>query len=409
MRIPAGNPFFSAILGIMKSFKSTVYACYIGYITQAVVNNYAPLLFVTFRNIWGLSLKSLGLLVSVNFVTQICTDLFSAKYADRIGYRNMLVSAHVFAAAGLVLLGVLPEVLPPFAGLCIAVMLYAVGGGIIETLISPVLDGCPADDKASAMSLLHSFYCWGSVLTIAGSVLLFRIFGLSSWRTIACIWALIPLFNVFFFRMVPIRTQAEEGNGMSGRELFGNTTFRMLVILMICAGCAELSMSQWASAFAETALHISKTAGDLAGPCFFAVLMGISRIVHASISSKVDLNRYMRFSALLCVSGYLLACLSPWPALSLLGCGICGYSVGVMWPGTFSLAGKSLSKGGTAMYALLAFAGDIGCSFGPWLVGFVSAAAGDDLKTGLLAAVFFPALMFFCLNYFREKKVMNVR
>ncbi len=387
----------------MRSFKATIGACYIGYITQAIVNNYAPLLFVTFHHTWGISLEHLGLLVSINFMTQLLTDLFSAKYADRIGYRPMLVFSHICASAGLVLMGILPDMLSPFAGLSIAVMLYAIGGGIIETLISPVLDGCPADDKASAMSLLHSFYCWGSVMTIAGSVLLFHMFGLSAWRRIACHWAVIPLINVFNFMSVPIRTQTEAGMGMSGRELFRDHTFRKLVILMICAGCAELSMSQWASAFTETALHVSKTAGDLAGPCFFAVLMGISRIVHASISGRTDLNRYMRFCALLCVCGYLLACLSPYALLSLLGCGICGYSVGVMWPGTFTVAGESLKNGGTAMFALLAFAGDIGCSLGPWLVGLVSAAAGDDLKTGLLCAAFFPALMFFCLGTFRTR------
>lgn len=379
---------------IQNDYRHTIAASYIGYITQAIVNNFAPLLFLTFRGEYGIPLGKIGLLVTLNFGTQLLVDLLSAKYVDRIGYRISIVAAHVFAAAGLIGLGVLPDLLPdPYLGICLAVILYAVGGGLTEVLISPIVEACPTDGKSAAMSLLHSFYCWGSVLVVVVSTILFSVLGIGAWRTVACLWAVIPVFNAFYFSQVPIAALVEDGESMTIGDLFRSNIFWILALLMICSGASEQSMSQWASAFAESGLHVSKAVGDLAGPCFFSILMGTARVVHARFAEKLELSKYLGVCAIICIGSYLAASLSPSAVFSLIGCGICGFSVGAMWPGTFSLASETCPKGGTAMFALLALAGDAGCSLGPTVVGFVSAGFQDDLKKGLLAAIVFPVLL----------------
>ncbi len=379
---------------IRDNYQHTINASYVGYITQAIVNNFTPLLFLTFHKIYGIPLGQIGLLISLNFGTQLLVDFLSAKYVDRIGYRISVVAAHIFAGAGLIGLGALPELLPkPYLGICVAVMLYAVGGGLIEVMISPIVEACPTEGKAAAMSLLHSFYCWGSVLVVLVSTILFSVLGMDAWRLIACLWAVIPLLNAFYFSKVPIAHLVEDGESMTIRELLRTKLFWIFALLMVCSGASELSMSQWASTFAESALHVSKAAGDLAGPCFFAVLMGTARVFHARYAEKLELSRYLGLCSVICIASYLIAALSPAAALSLLGCGICGFSVGAMWPGTFSLAAEKCPRGGTAMFALFALAGDMGCSSGPAVVGFVSAAFHDNLKAGLLAAIVFPVLM----------------
>ncbi|MBQ8108161.1 MAG: MFS transporter [Ruminococcus sp.] len=385
-------------MSLSLDHKHTVAACYIGYITQAIVNNYLPLLFVMFSTRYHLSPDKIGLLVTVNFATQLLVDLISSVAAQRLGTRRLIVAAHALAAAGLVMLGVLPDGLEsPYLGLCISVVVYALGGGLIEVLISPILEGCPAQSKSAAMSLLHSFYCWGSVAVVLSSTAMFSLFGIDFWRIAACIWAVIPLFNMIFFCFVPIYPTVEEGRQMSVKQLLSTGVFWLLAVLMVCAGASELAMSQWASAFAEKGLGVSKTLGDLAGPCFFAVLMGLSRVFHGRYGDKYPLFSYLGVCALLCILGYLVACLSPVPALSLAGCGICGLSVGAMWPGTFSLAAKRCPRGGIAMYALLALAGDCGCAGGPAMVGFITRGMGDDLRSGLIWASIFPAVMIFAL------------
>lgn len=392
------------MISIRTNYKHTVFACYGGYITQAIVNIFTPLLFVTFHRDFGIPLNKIGLLVTVNFGVQLLVDLISAKYAAKIGYRRLIVAAHLLSAAGLVCLGIFPDIFPdPYIGICCAVMLYAVGGGLIEVLISPILEACPSDNKHAAMSLLHSFYCWGSVLVVLVSTVLFRWLGIGSWRVVACLWAVIPLLNGVSFMMVPIDTLEDRGASMSIPELLKTPFFWILAMLMVCAGASELSVSQWVSAFAEKGLHITKEVGDLLGPCMFAVLMGLSRILHAKLAGRMDLRKYLTACAAVCVVSYLLVSLSNHPFLSLLGSGLCGISVGAMWPGIFSLAGERIPKGGTAMFALLALAGDTGCSAGPTLVGYVSSAFGDDLNKGLLSAVAFPCLMLTCLILCRRK------
>ena len=380
------------------TYKTTILACFVGYIVQAIVNNFAPLLFITFQKTYDIPLSQITLLVTVNFAVQLTVDLLSTLFVDKIGYRTSIVIAQFFSAAGLILLTVLPEVMPPFAGILLAVIVYAIGGGIIEVLISPIMESCPTDNKEKAMSLLHSFYCWGHVGVVLISTAFFTIFSIENWRILAYVWALIPLINSVIFIKTPIAPLIADGEkGMTLAELFKSKIFWLLVVMMVCSGACEQAVSQWASAFAEIGLGISKTAGDLAGPMTFAVLMGGARAFYGKYGDKINLDKFMAGSAALCVASYLLASLVPNPIVNLIGCAVCGFSVGIMWPGTFSRAASTLRTGGTAMFALLALAGDLGCSAGPTLVGFVSDNAGGNMKTGILAATLFPAVMLVCL------------
>lgn len=378
------------------NYQHTIYACYIGYICQAIINNFAPLLFLTFQAQFGLTLDRIALLTSVNFAVQLATDAVAAKLADRIGYRASLVAAHLCHIAGFLILCLLPQVLPsPFAGLLLGVCVYAVGGGMIEVLVSPVVEACPTEGKAAAMSLLHSFYCWGQVAVVLLSTLFFACFGLERWPVLGCLWLIVPAAGAVAFSRVPIPTLVPEGKAMPIRSLFSSRSFWLLAVIMVCAGASELAMSQWASAFAEAGLGLSKTVGDLFGPCLFAVLMGSARVFFGLRGGRLNITRWLILSAGFCVLSYLVASLSPWPLLGLGGLALCGLSVGLMWPGTFSLAAERLPAGGTAMYAFLALAGDLGCSAGPGLVGLVS--GGSGLHAGLLAAIVFPALLLLVL------------
>lgn len=376
-------------------YQNTMYACFVGYIVQAIVNNFVPLLFLTFESSYGIPLSQITMLITFNFGIQLLVDLLSAKFVDKIGYRVSIVMAHIFAALGLAGLVVLPDLLPnAFAGLLIAVVIYAIGGGLIEVLISPIMESCPSENKEKAMSLLHSFYCWGHVGVVLLSTLFFWFFGIANWKILALLWVIIPVCNGILFCKVPIAPLIEEGEtGMSLRELCKNRIFWILMLMMMCAGASEQAVSQWASTFAEQGLGVSKTIGDLAGPMSFAILMGSARAFYGKFGDRIDLDKFMQASSLLCIVSYLCISLSPSPLFSLIGCSLCGLSVGIMWPGTFSKASAALRNGGTAMFALLALAGDVGCSGGPTLVGFVTDLASDDLKKGILAGIIFPILL----------------
>ncbi|HIZ22229.1 MAG TPA: MFS transporter [Candidatus Blautia faecigallinarum] len=384
--------------GILKrewNYEHTIKACFIGYIVQAIVNNFAPLLFLVFQSSYDIPLSRITLLITFNFCIQLCVDFLSAGFIDKIGYRAAMILAHILSACGLISLAVLPEILPdPFIGLLLAVMIYAVGGGLLEVLVSPVVEACPTDNKETAMSLLHSFYCWGNVGVVLLSSLYFAAFGTEKWQILAVLWAIIPILNGIFFTKVPIYSLLEEGEkGMSLGDLAKSKTFWLIMLLMLCAGASEQAVSQWASTFAEAELHIPKTAGDLAGPMFFAILMGASRAFYGKYGEKINLDKFMRTSIISCIVSYLLISLSPFPALSFLGFGLCGFSVGILWPGSFSLASQIMPKGGTMLFAMLALAGDLGCSSGPTFVGMVSSATGGGLQKGILTAVIFPAAM----------------
>ena len=389
-----------------NQYNKTVTACFVGYIVQAIVNNFVPLLFLTFQRTYDIPLSQITLLVTFNFGVQLLVDLLAIGFVDKIGYRVSMVIAHILSAAGLLLLNILPELLPSsFAGILIAVMVYAIGGGLLEVLVSPVMEACPSDNKEKAMSMLHSFYCWGHVGVVLLSTLFFRVFGIENWKILAVVWALIPLCNAFVFSKVPIATLMEEGEkGLRIRDLFGLKIFWVLLIMMVCAGASEQAVSQWASTFAEKGLGISKTAGDLAGPMAFAILMGAARAFYGKYGDRIQLDRFMIYSSCLCILSYLGISLLPIPQLSLVACAVCGLSVGIMWPGTFSKAAAALPKGGTAMFALLALGGDLGCSGGPTVVGIVSSALGDNLKMGILVSVIFPVLLLAGIIGLRREK-----
>lgn len=378
-----------------KQYNQTITACFVGYIVQAIINNFVPLLFLTFERTYQIPLSQITLLVTINFGVQLFVDLLSVKFVDKIGYRASMVIAHLCSAAGLVLLTILPEVMSSsFLGILTAVVVYAIGGGLLEVLVSPIVEACPSDHKEKAMSMLHSFYCWGHVGVVALSTLYFYIVGISNWKILAVIWAVIPLANALAFTKVPIAPLLPEGeSGLRMKDLLGMKLFWVLFIMMVCAGASEQAVSQWASTFAEQALGITKTLGDLAGPMAFAILMGTSRLFYGKYGDRIDLDRFMIFSSLLCILAYLGIVLIPVPLVSLAACAICGLSVGIMWPGTFSKASQALRRGGTAMFALLALGGDVGCSGGPTLVGLISSSLNDNLKAGILAAIIFPVLL----------------
>ena len=405
------------------TYKHTTHACYVGSMSQAVVNNLAPLLFVIFQDQFSLSFEQVGRLILLNFGVQLIADVLSVRYVDRIGYRRAAILAHVFCALGLALLGLLPGLLPaPFIGLHAAVITYALGGGLLEVLVSPIVEALPNADKEGAMSLLHSFYCWGQVLVVLVSTAFIRLFGAGLWPLLPLLWALVPFFNLFRFRRVPLVEPAKGEKLMSLSELAHDRMFLIALLLMLCSGAAELSMSQWSSLFAERGLGVPKMLGDLLGPCLFAILMGIGRAAYGIYGSRLNLRYALLFCSGLCILCYLTTVFAPWPLLSLIGCALCGLSVSLMWPGTCSMSAARFPRGGTALFGMLAVFGDLGGSLGPWLTGIVSdaapklpalsglfAAPGADagqlaLKCGLLAAAIFPLLMLIGVSFFRQEK-----
>ena len=391
-----------------KNYKKTLFACYLGFITQAISANFAPLLFITFYKSYNISFGKLALIPTCFYITQIVIDFACTKFVYKVGYRISIIISEITSAIGLIGLAFLPSILPNhFIGIIICVIIYAIGSGLIEVLCSPIVEACPFENKDGMMSLLHSFYCWGAVGVILGSTLFFTIFGLEHWRILACIWALIPLLNVYNFATCPIEPIVEDGKGMTIKELFKTNIFWILIILMICSGSSEAVIAQWASAFTESSLNVSKTIGDLVGPCGFAFFMGLSRVLYVKINKKIDLNIFMTCSGLLCFCCYLLAGLTNIPILGLIGCMLCGFSVGIMWPGSISISSSILPKGGTTMFALLALAGDIGGSIGPMIVGNVSQMMGNNLQIGILSGIGFPIILGISALVIRRWKLKN--
>lgn len=381
-----------------KNYRKTLTACYMGFITQAICANFAPLLFLFFHQNYQIPLDRIGLIPLAFFFTQLIVDVLCARFVDMIGYRKCVIASEVASALGLIGLAFLPELLPdPFAGVLISAVIYAIGSGLIEVLVSPIVEACPFEHKEAVMSTLHSFYCWGSVAVIVLSTLFFTAFGIGAWKIMACIWAVIPVINIYNFAVCPIERLVEDGKGMRIRDLLKLPAFLLAILLMVCAGASELSMAQWASAFAENALGLSKTMGDLLGPCLFAVAMGICRTFYGKYGPKIDLTRFMFASAALCLVCYLLASFSGIAVLGLVGCILCGFSVGIMWPGTISISSAAIPTGGTAMFALLAMAGDLGGAIGPWMVGSAAQAAGDQLRVGMRLGCIFPVVLIIAL------------
>ncbi|MBQ7033739.1 MAG: MFS transporter [Clostridia bacterium] len=387
-----------------KNYKKTLTACYLGFVTQAISANFAPLLFLTFKETYGISLEKIALIPVVFYLTQLLVDFAATKFADKIGYRTCVVASQLVSSLGLILMAILPEIVPvPFMGILISVVFYAIGSGLVEVLVSPIVEACPFENKDGIMSLVHSFFCWGAVGVILGSTVFFALFGIESWKILSFIWALVPLYNAFNFINCPIERLVEDGKSMRIRQLLGVPVFWLMIILMICAGASEATMTQWASAFTESALGVSKTVGDLAGPCLFAVFMGLSRMLYGKMSKKFDLTKTMLLCGTLCAFCYLLASLSASPILGLTGCALCGLAVGIMWPGTICISSQKCPRGGTAMFAFLALAGDLGATVSPAMVGRFSEMAGGNLKIGLLVATVFPIILTFELIFLNRK------
>jgi len=387
-----------------RNYKKTLTACYLGFVTQAISANFTPLLFLTFKKSYGISLEKIALIPFVFYLTQLLVDLAATKFADKIGYRTCVVTSQLLSSAGLVLMAILPELMPiPFAGILISVVLYAIGSGLIEVLLSPIVEACPFENKDKMMSLLHSFYCWGAMGVILGSTAFFALFGIESWKILTFIWALLPLYNTFNFISCPIERLIEDGQSMSIQKLLGVPVFWLMIILMICAGASEATMSQWTSAFTESALGVSKTIGDLVGPCLFAMFMGISRMLYGKMGENFNLAKTMFWCGLLCTVCYLLASLSSSSVLGLAGCALCGLAVGIMWPGTISISSQKCPRGGTAMFAFLALAGDFGATVSPAMVGRFADLSGGNLKVGLFIATIFPILLTLGLLFLNKK------
>lgn len=375
------------------TFKHTLRASYAGYVLQAMTNCYPPLLYVTFSEEFNVPITSMTFLIVLNFLVQLTVDLISTRLVDKIRYRTCIVAGHIFSALGFTGFAVLPFVMPPFAALCLATVLSAIGGGVMEVLVSPLVEACPTENKAASMSLLHSFYCWGTVGVVLFATLYFNLFGADNWRILTACFALFPIVNGFFFTKVPMASLVEDGKGMSLRELFSSKLFVLFLALMFCSGASELAMNQWASAFAESGLKVSKTAGDLIGVCLFSVLMGTARVIFSKIGDEKRILSWIIGCCVICIISYLTAALSPIPILALAGCALCGFSVGIMWPGVYSIAAARLPGGGTPMFALLALFGDLGCTLGPATVGAVASKTSGSLSAGLAVAAIFPALM----------------
>lgn len=391
-----------------NKYKRTVIASYLGYGTQAIVNNLAPLLFVIFQNEFQISVGQIGFLVTFNFLVQILTDYVSAKFVDRIGYKTCIIAAHIFSAVGLMGLGIFPDLFPsPYTGLLVAIAIYAVGGGLIEVLVTPIVEAVPTDSGGASIPLLHASYPLAHAVLVIATTIYLRFAGSEGWRVLPCFWALVPLFNIFLFAVSPVHMLSEKTESISVRKLFSMKLFWLLVILMVCSGASEHSMVQWASYFAEKGLNVSKATGDLIGPCMFAILMGTVRVVYGIKGDKLPIKKTLMVSGILCVASYLTAVFAPHPILSLIGCGVCGISVALMWPGVFTLAAKECPEGGTAMFAYLALAGDLGCGAGPSVVGIVSETFGGQLKFGLLAAILFPIGLLIGIRVLRSKAMTN--
>ena len=375
-------------------YKKTLIACYLGFVTQAISANFTPLLFLTFKTTYGITLEKIAMIPMVFYLTQLFVDYAATKFADKLGYCICVVASQILSAFGIASMSFLPELLPiPFLGILISVILYAIGSGLIEVLVSPIVEACPFENKSGMMSLLHSFYCWGAMGVILGSTLFFTIFGINNWKILTLIWAIIPLYNTLNFIKCPINKLPDSDESRGIRQLFQMPLFCFMILLMVCSGASEACMAQWASAFTESALGVSKTIGDLAGPCLFALFMGVARMLYGKFSEKLDLIKVMLFCGILCTACYLLASLSTLPILGLIGCTLCGSAVGIMWPGSISISSQRCPKGGTAMFAFLALAGDLGAMISPAMVGSLSELAGGNLKIGLFVATIFPIIL----------------
>lgn len=390
------------------NYTPTKISAYVGYFVQAIVNNFLPILFVAFQDIYGIGYEKLGRLIVFNFITQMVTDILSPKIISLLGYRKTAVMCQLIAALGLTLAAVLPNVLPnAYIGIVLAVIVYAFASGLMEVIISPMIEMLPTSNKSGNMSLLHSFYCWGQAITTVGTTLLLSAFGYRGWTYIPLIWAIVPFINAFSFIRVPIVEPQPERKSDSFRVLFSDRRFRVFMLIMLCAGASEIAMAEWASVFAQNALGVSQIAGDLAGPCAFSLFMGLGRLLYAAFSEKISYRSTVIVLGLCCAVCYYIAAFASIPIFALAACALCGFTVSILWPGTISAGAVAFPRGDAVMFSVFAMCGDIGCCIGPWLLGVV--AEHFTLNIGFAVSSFFPLLMVALAIFFiKEQRSVSV-
>ena len=394
-----------------RTFTGTKTACYTGYVVQGIINNIAPLLFVIFSDKFNITLDKLSLLITINFATQLIVDTLSIKFVDSIGYKPLAIVSQGIAFLGLSCLGILPNIMTnSYLGIVISIVLSAIGSGITEVIISPIVESIPGEKKTSEMSLLHSFYCWGQVFVVLLTTVMIKLLGNDLWYVAPVLWAIIPLLNTINFISVPIQPNLTKEEKTPFLKLLFSKQFILCIVIMICSGASEIGMSQWSSYFAEAGLKVTKMTGDLLGPCLFAILMGTGRMIFGFVGEKINLKVALCFSAGLCATCYLGTCFINSPVISLLTCALTGITVSIMWPATLSLAARLFPNGGGSMYSVLALSGDTGCTLGPWFISFMTiqmsmgVSSGESLKTGLGFGALFPLLMIIAISMLNIKK-----
>lgn len=396
------------------TYKHTLHSCYLAYVTQAAVVNLAPILFVIFQTEFGLTYQQIGALSLINFLTQLSIDAVAIKTLDKVGYRPAAIGCCACCTLGFLLLAICPAIWPgEFFALCLPVIVYAVGGGLAEVIVSPIADSLPLENKEGSMALVHGAYSWGQAAVVLVSTCTLAIIGHARWQWLPLIWAILPLYNLFRFCRVPLMPTIPDEHRTPLRDLLKNGTLWLFLLVMLCAGASEVAMSQWSSLFAEKALGVNKVLGDIAGPCLFAVFMGLGRIGFGKFGTKWKLSRILLLCALLAIVCYLLTAFFPHPIISLTACALTGLAVSLMWPGTVSLSAAAFPLGGAALFAFLALFGDLGCSVGPWLTGVVSDAVSVSnsdmaLRIGLAAGTIFPLTLFVTL-FFLKSKIGSVK
>ena len=388
------------------NYTPTKIASYAGLFVQAIVNNFLPILFIALQDVYKIGYEKLGRLIMFNFVTQLVTDILTPKIVGILGYRKCAIMCQGFAALGLTMLSFMPRIMPdPYVGIVISVMVYAFASGLMEVILSPMVEMLPTKNKSGNMAVLHSFYCWGQAVTTLVTTLLVSLLGYVNWMYIPILWAIVPFINMFSFIKVPIIEPEPERKSDSLKTLLSSPLFRCFTVMMVCAGASEIAMAEWASMFAQQALGVSKVVGDLAGPCAFAIFMGTGRILYARVSAKLSFRKTVIVLSALCAACYLTTALTGIPILALVSCAVCGFTVSVMWPGSYSAGARAFPRGDAVMFSVFAMCGDLGCCLGPWILGII--ADIKSLHAGFAVTALFPIIMLITAIFFFKEEVIK--
>lgn len=371
MTIEDAQPITPALTA--KSYQLTTISCFVGIFCQAVSSNITAILFIPLMTLYGLSYVHLGLLVGINFTTQVLVDIIASRLVDRYGFRVFVLPSDILAVIGLVLFGLTPVLFDNIlTGLVFSTIIFSASCGLQEVMLSPIVNAIPHNDKGPAMALMHSFYAWGQVATIIITTLFLFFFGIENWQVIVFLWALVPLVNFFMFLAAPFPGVIHENQRMTMRDLILKP-FYLVALLAIMGGAAtELVMNQWSSTFSEKVLELPKVTGDILGMCGFAVFLGLGRVLYGRYGSKINMNNVLVGSAAAAVVCYIAVAISPLPAISLAACAVCGLAASLLWPGTLVITAEKYPLAGAWIFAILAAAGDIGAASGPFAAGVIT-------------------------------------